>query len=287
MRTAVRPSESDRPSVRPSARASERTSEGPFHLRHLLRRRKRDSVRCSALGGEEEEEEEESPLHVNPGTRRPRKRPPQPIQSSPTATVPGRKMTQATSHAVVFPPTPPLCWTQEQRPLPELRPSQPTATAAAPRGHAQSPGKTSEGDSMAKFWLESSQVRIKPGPSEFAPLRALLLCNCTFDGQPEHDRGHPGTTFFFANEIRPRCFTSVKVLVDCQFALLAGRQLERPPQRQEVLQDGIAKVHFLLEGSLPPGLLHHERLGEGRLRESVSGTKLEAFVQCITYTYTY
>ena len=178
---AVRPSESDRPSVRPSARASERASEGPFHLRHLLRRRKRDSVRCSALGGEEEEEEEEeeSPLHVNPGTRRPRKRPPQPIQSSPTATVPGRKMTQATSHAVVFPPTPPLCWTQEQRPLPELRPSPPTATAAAPRGHAQSPGKTSEGDSMAKFWLESSQVRIKPGPSEFAPLRALLLCYCT------------------------------------------------------------------------------------------------------------
>merc|ERR1719229_1934060 len=73
-------------------------------------------------------------------------------------------MTQATpSRAVVYPPTPPLCWTAqpEQRPLPELRPSPPTMSAAhasaTPRGHAQSPGKFPQGDNMAKFWLESSQ----------------------------------------------------------------------------------------------------------------------------------
>ena len=82
-------------------------------------------------------------------------------------------MTQASSsHAVVFPPTPPLCWTQqEQRPLPELRPSHPTA-AAAPRGHTQSPGKTAQGDNMAKFWLESSQVRLNP--SEFPLLESYF-----------------------------------------------------------------------------------------------------------------
>ena len=56
--------------------------------------------------------------------------------------------------------------------------------------------------------------------------------------------------------------------VDRWFALLAGRQLER----QEVLQDAIGQVQLLLEESLPSRLLHHERLGEGCLRESVSGT---------------
>ena len=39
-----------------------------------------------------------------------------------------------------------------------------------------------------------------------------------------------------------------------------------------MLQDAIGQVQLLLEESLPSRLLHHERLGEGCIRESVSGT---------------